>query len=211
VHASFDDPRAGMRTERFGLEKIRIAGNELAAQVSSLRTIVELLESNDESSLDGAQFLRDLPELFEGFARKTKDTRNVEVPINFTASVRQPYRLRMADAVDVILPFIIGIMEQAICSGTLSVQGNIKGTVPVISLQFRKNLLGYTTIETLVTRVFPSAECVSGAKGEDLHRFHDCSLACRLVTDDAYHVTLTCSAVTPGENLPPMNLSNRNK
>jgi hypothetical protein len=197
--ALFGELRTEGKTERAQIEKISTAGNELTVQVISLRTIISLLENGDDGSLDGALFLKDLANMFEGFARKIKDTKNVEISISYTASARQAYRLRTSDGIDFVIPLVVAIMEQAICSGTVSVQGNAKGSVPIISLQFRRNILGYTTISNLITKLFPELEPSSSASGEEQFQSNEHTVTCRLINDETYHVTLACRGVNSGE------------
>lgn len=194
-----NSPARPAETGRSGLEKISLAGNELAGRIVSLRTIIDLVDAGADATIDGAQLLKDLPNILEGVARKTKDTRNVEIVINFTASVRQSYRIMMADAVDVVIPLVMAVMEQAICSGTLAIQGSSKGSRPAVSVQFRKNVLGYNTIENLLTRTYPEMTRVAEAKSEELYSVHGCTIGCRLLNDDTYHLTLTCTA-TPSSS-----------
>ncbi len=196
-----DSPVRPPENGKSGLEKISLAGNELADRIVSLRTIIDLVEAGADAGIAGAQFLKDLPSMLEGVARKTKDTRNVDIAINFTASVRQSYRIMMADAVDVIIPMVMAVMEQAICSGTLAIQGSSKGNRPTVSVQFRKNVLGYTTVENMLLKAFPEIVRVPEAKSEETFSVHGCTVGWRLLNDDTYQLTLICSPATemPGK------------
>jgi GAF domain-containing protein len=187
---------SGRRTGsgRSGLDKIALAANELATRIASLRAIVDLVEAPPNGSIDGSAFLADLPNIFEGFGRKIKDTRNVEIPISYSAVTRQSFKLRAEDTIDVIVPFLMSVMEYGICSGSIAVQGSAKGIIPVLGIQYKRNLLGYTTMESLITRVFPNAVVESTEESEGTAQISGCALAYRLLNDDTYHVSLMCGA-----------------
>ncbi|MFZ1683143.1 MAG: GAF domain-containing protein [Candidatus Zixiibacteriota bacterium] len=179
---------------RSGMEKIALAANELATRIGSLRAIVDLVEAPPNGSIDGSAFLADLPNILEGFGRKIKDTRNVEIPISYSAATRQSFKLRAEDTIDVVVPFLMSVMEYAICSGTIAVQGSAKGIIPVLGIQYKRNLLGYTSMESLITRVFPNAIVESTEESEGTAQISGCALAYRLLNDDTYHVSLMCGA-----------------
>ncbi len=135
-------------------DRIVRSASSLAGKLEELKDVstIKLIEDGDFVTAD--LFLKMLPRLTYGYFVTVKDYKNVEIAIDTKADRNVAFSIPVLHIYDYILPLIMTIMDEALCSGKIVTSLTEHFGRPALRISFAKKLLGKMTLEKLVDKVF---------------------------------------------------------
>lgn len=146
-------------------DRIVRAACSLASRLEQLKDVSTIRTIDGGSVVAADQFLEFLPGLTYGYILTVKDYKNVEINVQTKTDRNVGFSIPSLHVFDYILPLILGIMDEAICSGKIVVSLAEDFGRPALRIAFAKKLLGKTSLEKLVPKVFIYHRVESGADG----------------------------------------------
>lgn len=134
------------------LPKIIDAANETAERLTRLRKIFGYDQISSSGTLSAGDLVVELPGLLEGFLRKIKDTRNITVDVEFDSYSDSEYSTTSEAAIEYIIKFIAAVMEEAICSGTISIRFDDARS---LSIQIPRSMIEHIEAVDFLQQLYP--------------------------------------------------------
>lgn len=135
-------------------DRIVRAAASLADKMEKLKEVSTIKVIDDGNYVTADKFLSMLPALTYGYFLTVKDNKNVEIAVQTKADRNVSFSIPVLHIYDYIVPLILTIMEEALCSGTIATSLTEHFGRPALRISFAKKLLGKLTLEKLVDKVF---------------------------------------------------------
>ncbi len=146
-------------------ERIVRAAGSLASRLEVLKEVSTIKAIDFGKYVWADQFLDMLPTLTYGYFLTVKDDKNVEIAVQTKSDRNVSFSIPVLHIYDYILPLILYIMDEALCSGTIVASLTEHFGRPGLRLSWPKKLLGKQTLEKLVDRVFNYQQCEKSDDG----------------------------------------------
>lgn len=146
-------------------DRIIRAASSLAARLEQLKDVSTIKVIDNGSFVGADQFLELLPGLTYGYILTVKDYKNVEISVQTKTDRNVTFSIPSLHVFDYILPLILAIMDEALCSGKIVVSLTEHFGRPALRIVFAKKLLGKTRLEKLVPKVFTYHRVENGHDG----------------------------------------------
>jgi len=145
--------------------KISGAAEDISSDLRKLRDICDVDRDAFLKEKPCCDFLRELPDILKGFASQIRDTKNITLKLNLDISGEPDLVISFHDYLDYLLPFVLTLMEEAICSGVLKIFIEKVNNKEQIVFTFNKNIIGHTNLTELLFRVFNFHEIRTSGEG----------------------------------------------
>ncbi len=146
---------------------VRTAGS-LARCLEELKKVSTIQPIESGSSISAEQLLSMLPAMLHGYYLTVKDSKNVEIGFQAKTDKNVSFSIPILHIYDFILPLILALMDQAVCSGTISISVGEHFGRPVLRISYPGKLSGKVPLEKLLNRVFRYCKSEKGEDGEIL-------------------------------------------
>ncbi len=136
--------------------------------VKSLEEVRQLLMNSTEGHQEQIRLSRlvaNLPTVFAGHVHRVQDTKHIAVTIDVRASETAARTIRLSDAYDYLYPAIMAVMDEAICSGQITVQVVAVNGQPAIQIECPTAMIEHALLTDILRSVAglePSSEPVIG-------------------------------------------------
>ncbi len=137
-----------------GSDRIRKAADKIAAYVDKLRSLCVLTAGQLDSKLSIRRFLKDLPAVVQGYARQIRDNKNVILEIDVDNIGETDFEVSWQELYDLVLPLVLGVMDEAICSGKMTVRMETGRDGPMAVFKIPSAVIGHLTVETLLSGIY---------------------------------------------------------
>lgn len=137
-----------------GAAKVRKAADRIADYLDKLRSLCLLTTDQLSCHLSVRRFLEDLPSIVQGYARQIRDNKNVVLTIDTQHMGDTDFEITWHQLYDWVLPLVLGIMDEAICSGKLTVATDSVDDNPGMIFEFPSSIIGHTNLKDLVGRIY---------------------------------------------------------
>ena len=135
-------------------DRINQAALTLASGISKVREM-SIFSSNDSGRFVSAdKFLKVLPSLTYGYSAAVKESKNLELIVQSQSDARISLPLPVLHIYDYILPLILILMDEAICSGRILVSLTEYFGRPALRISFARNIIGKLDFEKLTQQLF---------------------------------------------------------
>ena len=181
-------PTGGTDAIKQGLEKVREAMDSITDYLKRLRSLTTMEYPDFQRTMSLAGFLQDLNWMLHGFARQIRDTRNITLRITPELVSAGQTRLSVGTVFDVLLPVVMLLMDEAVCSGSLILRVHEPGSQEQLDIVFDPAILAHRSVEQFVQQVFPDAS--TGISGNRLE-FDEATLLFSQETASEACITLT--------------------
>lgn len=166
---------------RQSTERIVRAAGSLARRLEELKKVSTIQPIESGNAISAQQLLSMLPGMSYGYYLTIKDNKNVEIGLQTKTDKNVSFSIPVLHVYDFILPLILAIMDQAVCSGKISVSVGEHFGRPVLRISYPGKLSGRQPLEQLLNKVFRYCKTERGEDGEFL-------VSC----DDARFIFSTC-------------------
>jgi len=136
--------------------KINGAVDTITQHLRQLRRLSTLTPEQYARPMSVSDLLRDLGSLLGGFARQILDSKNIVLDIVHRTEPRTDLQLRGDTVFDTLLPLVMSLMEEAICSGKLALKLRRTTGEPALDIVFDRAIIGHTTLEEFLARIHPA-------------------------------------------------------
>ncbi|MFH1687216.1 MAG: hypothetical protein ABIE70_06795 [bacterium] len=137
-----------------GLDKLAAATDNAAAVLASLRSICTLGQDGMRRQVAATDIVRSLPELLGGFARFVRDNKSVTLEIEADHQTDSDFQLTHGQAFDTVYNLILSLMNEAICSGKLTVSLT-SGGPSAIRICFPRAVIGHLRLGDMLQSALP--------------------------------------------------------
>lgn len=137
-----------------GAAKVRKAADRIADYLDKLRSLCLLTTDQLSRHLSVRRFLEDLPSIVQGYARQIRDNKNVVLTIDTQHMGDTDFEITWHQLYDWVLPLVLGIMDEAICSGKLTVRTDAEDNNPGMVFEFPSSIIGHTSLKDMVGRIY---------------------------------------------------------
>ncbi|MCH9025063.1 MAG: hypothetical protein IH931_06985 [candidate division Zixibacteria bacterium] len=135
-------------------DRINQAALTLASGINKVREM-SIFSSNDTGRFVSAdKFLKVLPSLTYGYSAAVKESKNLELIVQSQSDARIALPLPVLHIYDYILPLILILMDEAICSGRILVSLTEYFGRPALRISFARNMIGKLDFEKLTQQLF---------------------------------------------------------
>ena len=135
-------------------DKINQSALTLASGINKAREM-SIFSSNDTGRFVSAdKFLKVLPSLTYGYSAAVKELKNLELIVQSQSDARISLPLPVLHIYDYILPLILILMDEAICSGKILVSLTEYFGRPALRISFARNIIGKLDFEKLTQQLF---------------------------------------------------------
>ncbi len=142
-------------------DRINQAAQTLASGINKVREM-SIFSSNDTGKFVSAEkFLKVLPSLTYGYSAAVKESKNLDLIVQSQSDARISLPLPVLHIYDYILPLILILMDEAICSGKILVSLTEYFGRPALRISFARNIIGKLDFEKLTQQLFVKFETVS--------------------------------------------------
>jgi hypothetical protein len=149
----------------FSAERINKAAQSLAEGINKVRD-VSIFSSTETGRFIGAdKFLRALPALTYGYSSTVKESKNLELMIQSKTDGYISLPMPVLHIYDYVLPLILLLMDEAICSGKIVVSLAEYFGRPALRISFSKNIIGKLELEKLTQKLFVKFDTVYNENG----------------------------------------------
>lgn len=135
-------------------DRIVRAAISLADGLSKLKEVSTITTLDEGKSLSADTFLKLLPTITYGYSLNVKDNKNVEISLQTKIDRSVSFVLPVLHIYDIILPLILAIMDESLCSGRIFVTVTEHFGRPAIRISYSKKMLGKLTSDKLADKVF---------------------------------------------------------
>ncbi len=143
-------------------DRINQAALTLASGINRVREM-SIFSSNDTGKFVSAdKFLKVLPSLTYGYSAAVKESKNLELIVQSQSDARISLPLPVLHIYDYILPLILILMDEAICSGRILVSLTEYFGRPALRISFDRNIIGKLDFEKLTQQLFVKFVTASG-------------------------------------------------
>lgn len=145
----------------FSADRINQAALTLASGINKVREM-SIFSSNDTGKFVSAEkFLKVLPSLTYGYSAAVKESKNLELIVQSQSDARISLPLPVLHIYDYILPLILILMDEAICSGRILVSLTEYFGGPALRISFARNMIGKLDFEKLTQQLFVKFDTAS--------------------------------------------------
>ena len=137
-----------------GMNRIAQAADQMAAILPMLRDLCMLDNESLQREIPCHRLIVELPVFLRGYARQMANTKNISVTIETAITGGKDFTLRYIDVCDCILPLLLTIMDEAICSGAIGVEACLDAREESVVLTFNRAMIGHTGLGDLLTRAY---------------------------------------------------------
>ncbi|MDH4035494.1 MAG: hypothetical protein OEV80_17000, partial [candidate division Zixibacteria bacterium] len=137
-----------------GAIRVRKAADRIADYLDKLRSLCMLTTDQLGRRLSVRCFLEDLPTIVQGYARQIRDNKNVVLTIDTEHPGDTDFEITWQELYDWVLPLVLGIMDEAICSGPLTVRTESVEGRPGMAFEFPASIIGHTNSGELIGRIY---------------------------------------------------------
>lgn len=138
----------------FSADTINKAAQTLASGMNKIREM-SIFSSHDTGKFVSAdKFLKVLPSLTYGYSAAVKELKNLELIVQSQSDARISLPLPVLHIYDYILPLILILMDEAICSGKILVSLTEYFGRPALRISFARNIIGKLDFEKLTQQLF---------------------------------------------------------
>ena len=135
-------------------DRINQAALTLASGINKVREM-SIFSSNDTGRFVSAdKFLKVLPSLTYGYSAAVKESKNLELIVQSQSDAGISLPLPVLHIYDYILPLILILMDEAICSGRILVSLTEYFGRPALRISFARNMIGKLDFEKLTQKLF---------------------------------------------------------
>ncbi len=149
-------------------ERIVRAASSLARRLEELKKVSTIQPIESGNSISAEQLLSMLPGMSYGYYLTVKDNKNVEIGLQTKADKNVSFSIPVLHIYDFILPLILAIMDQAVCSGKITVSVGEHFGRPVLRISYPGKLSGRQPLEQLLNKVFRYCKSERGEDGDFL-------------------------------------------
>lgn len=160
-----------------GAAKVRKAADQIADYLDKLRSLCLLTTDQLSRHLSVRRFLEDLPSIVQGYARQIRDNKNVVLTIDTQHMGDTDFEITWHELYDWVLPLVLGIMDEAICSGKLTVRTDSVDNNPGMVFEFPSSIIGHTSLKDMVGRIYARWSLEAGGEREGSMRFRGMTLS----------------------------------
>ena len=169
-------------------DRIVRAAESLARRLEKLKEVSTIRPIESGQSISAELFIKMLPAMTFGYYLTVKDNRNVEIELQTKSDKNLPFSIPVLHIYDFILPLILSLMDEAVCSGKIFVSIAEHFGRPVIRISYPKKLSGKLSLEKLVDKTFNYYQSQRGEKGEFLITAGDAQFIFSACEGDRYQV-----------------------
>lgn len=150
-----------------GTKHFKHSIDEMTSHLSDLQNLCSLNQEQFEHRLSCAEFLKNLPALIYGYARKIRDQKNVTVELVSTIEPETDIRVSLGQLYDTLVPFVLGLMEAARFNGRLDLVLERGPGGVQLRCSFKSDMIAEDSFDILMRDTFapPVAEWQSGEAG----------------------------------------------
>ncbi len=141
------------------LEKIYRSASNLKHILKHLEAINTIGNEDCCREVEVNKFVRNLPELCSGFQRLIRDTKNIQITILPEVNNSQKKVWHYSILFDYVLPLILQIIKEAICSGDITVKTDSDSDEIVV--KFDNSLLSQPENSNLIQHFYSDAALVT--------------------------------------------------
>ena len=160
-----------------GSAKVRKAANQLAAYLGNLRDLCLLTTDQMARRLSSRQLLEDLPTIVRGHATQVKDSKNVTLTIEANRPTDNDFDLTYREVYDYVLPFVLGLMDEAICSGHLLISADGGPGRAELVFEFAADIIGHSRLGEMIGRTYSHQLLERRNDDEGIVHFEDATLS----------------------------------
>ncbi len=167
-------------------DRIVRAAESLARRLVELKEVSTIKPIESGKSITAEQFVNMLPVLTFGYYLTVKDNKNVEIELQTKSDKNISFSIPVLHIYDFILPLILAIMDEAVCSGKIFVSVAEHFGLPVLRISYPKKLSGKLSLEKLLDKVFRYYQSQRGEKGQMLVTANDAQFIFSTCEGDRY-------------------------
>ena len=192
-----------------GAAKVRKAADQIADYLDKLRSLCLLTTDQLCRHLSVRRFLEDLPSIVHGYARQIRDTKNVVLAIDTQRLGDSDFEITWHELYDWVLPLVLGIMDEAICSGKLIVRTELLEDSPSMVFEFPSGIIGHTSLGEMIGRIYARWSEDITAESEGSVEFRGMSLRFSIRSEEFCHVSIQPTALLDNGNrrMDPLSVS----
>lgn len=173
-----------------GTAKVRKAADRIADYLDKLRSLCLLTTDQLSRHLSVRRFLEDLPSIVQGYARQIRDNKNVVLTIDTQQIGDTDFEITWQELYDWVLPLVLGIMDEAICSGKLTVRTDSVDNNPGMVFEFPSSIIGHTSLKDMVGRIYARYSQETSGEHEGSVKFLGMSLSFSSGSANSCHVRI---------------------
>ena len=160
-----------------GSAKVSKAADQLAAYLGNLRDLCLLTTDQMARRLSSRQLLEDLPTIVRGYATQVKDTKNVTLTIEACRSKDNDFELTYREVYDYVLPFALGLMDEAICSGHVVISADGGPGRAELVFEFAADIIGHSGLGEMIDQIYSHQLLERRNDDEGIVHFEDATLS----------------------------------
>jgi len=202
-----DDPIVEAQRQAAAAETLCAVADRLDSHLSGLRHVCALTAGPD-NCIDAGEAVSTIPAILSGPMQQMKDSKNIDLQI--ATEVDSGLVVRALDIYDYLLPLVMAIVEQAICSGQIVIVGHGSDHTVTFSVRFPQRLFAGLELPRLLTELFPRCELLLQDSGNGQLIIGDSTLVFQQAGADELVVTMDCIRRRLPEN-PSNNDSTQSK
>lgn len=146
-------------------DRIVRATSSLASRLEELKDVSTIRAIDGGNFIGAEEFLKMLPSLTYGYILTVRDNKNVETSVQTKTDRNVSFSIPALHIYDYILPLILAIMDEALCSGKIVTSITEHFGRPALRISFPKKLLGKTSLDKLIPKVFIFQKMDKGTDG----------------------------------------------
>ena len=124
--------------------------DEVTDKVKILQLILPNKSDDYERDISCAVFLKKLPKYINGYIKSINDSNNIALRIENVSSSKLDYKITGEEIVDIILPLIVAVMENAKQSGLISLLSQSEFDEDRIVLSFKDTLISESILPEII-------------------------------------------------------------
>jgi len=184
-----DDPIIEAQRQTAAAETLCAVADRLDSHLAGLRQVCAVTAAPDDC-IDGGAAISAIPAMMAGLIRQVKDSKNIDLQI--VTEAESELVVRALDVYDYVVPLVMTIVEQSICSGQLMIGGRGSDHTVTFSVRFRQRLLAGLEPPRLLTELFPRCELLLQDSGVGQMIIGDSTLVFQADGTDEFVVTMDC-------------------
>lgn len=184
-----DDPVIEAQRQSAAAETLCAVADGLDAHLSGLRQVCALTVQPD-SRVNCSEAMSAIPAVMAGLIRHVKDSKNIDLQIE--TDVEPNLIVSARDLYDYLVPFVMTVVEQAICSGRIALSARGNEHTVTFSVRFRQRLLGGLEVPRLLTELYPHCELILQDSGSGQMIVGESTLIFQSEGSDGFLVSIDC-------------------
>ncbi len=185
-----EDHALSSNTISNGSAKVRKAADQLAAYLGNLRDLCLLTTDQMARQLSSRQLLEDLPTIVRGHATQVKDSKNVTLTIEACRSKDNDFELTYREVYDYVLPLVLGLMDEAICSGHLVISADGGPGRAELVFEFAADIIGHSGLGEMIGRIYSHQRLERRNDDEGIVHFEDVTLSFGMTSSRTCHAVI---------------------